>query len=53
MPQELIDRIERLETRIVTLERNMIVLNTAVSLARWFGPFAVSIIAIAFVLIKG
>lgn len=51
--RELEDALAGLHAEVQRLSRGQVVLETAVSLARWFGPFVVSVAAVVIVLVKG
>jgi hypothetical protein len=46
-------RIRHIEETIGTLERQLAVLATGIAIARWVGPFSVSVAAVVIVLLKG
>ena len=51
-PQDIERRISALEKRLLEIDRQLAVLATGVALARWLGPFAVSVVAIVIVVLK-
>lgn len=46
-------RIRSLEQELSDIKRQLTVLATGISIARWAGPFSVSIAAVIIVLLKG
>lgn len=45
-------RIHNIEQKLDDIDRQLSVLSTGIALARWFGPFAVSIAAVIVVVLK-
>jgi hypothetical protein len=52
-PADMERRLRIIETELGDIKRQLTVLATGVALARWLGPFIVSVAAITIVLVKG
>lgn len=46
-------RIRQMEHDLIDIKRQLTVLATGISIARWVGPFSVSIAAVVIVLLRG
>lgn len=47
------DRLRAIEQQIAEIQKQLAVLATGIALARWLGPFAVSVAAMIIILAKG
>lgn len=51
-PADMERRLSKLETELANVKQQLVVLSTGVALARWLGPFIVSVAAIVIVLVR-
>jgi len=51
-PADLEARLRSVEHELAEIRRQLAVLSTGIALARWLGPFAVSLAAVVIVAVK-